>query len=272
MQLELSLEVLPRLAAERVRSRPPKVAVVLGSGFGGLVDLVDDPLGVSYADIAGYPRTDHHVAGHAGSLVFGRIGGREVALFAGRVHAYQGVSSLDAAYPARLAQAIGCEVLVVTNASGGVGDGLEPGDVVLIADQINLTGSSPLVGWPGPEGGVPFVPMRDAYDQQLRGLARAVAEEQGIVLKDGVYAGLLGPAFETPAEVHYLRTVGADVVGMSTVPEVIAARALDMRVLGFSLVTNVAAGVGLSHEEVLERGERARQGLGRLLAGILARL
>jgi len=149
---------------------------------------------------------------------------------------------------------------------------LNVGDVVLISDHLNLTGDSPLVGWPGPQGGVPFVPMRDAYDPQLREIAHAVAAEQGLSLVDGVYAGLLGPAFETPAEVRYLRAVGADVVGMSTVPEVIAARALGLRVLGFSLCTNVAAGHDLSHEEVLEAGERAQLALARLLVAILHRL
>jgi purine-nucleoside phosphorylase len=153
-----------------------------------------------------------------------------------------------------------------------VNESLRVGDVVLISDQINLTGDSPLVGWPGPEGGVPFVPMRDAYDPGLRSLAREVADAQGMALVDGVYAGLLGPAFETPAEVRYLRAVGADVVGMSTVPEVIAARALGLDVLGFSLVTNAAAGEGLSHAEVLDAGERAQLALTRLLIGILGRL
>lgn len=272
MSFELSVDVLPARAAERVRAVAPRVAVVLGSGFGGLVELVEEPTVVPYGDIEGFPRPTYHVAGHAGSLILGSIGSLEIALFSGRVHAYQGASSMDAAYPARLAAALGCETLIVTNAAGGVAEVLTPGDVVLISDQINLTGSSPLVGWPGPAEGVPFVPMRDAYDPELRALARQVADSHSITLADGVYAGLLGPAFETPAEVRYLRQVGADVVGMSTVPEVIAARALGLRVLGFSLVTNAAAGVGLSHEEVLDRGERAKAELGRLLAGILARL
>jgi len=250
----------------------PRVALVLGSGFGGLADGVEGAEKLAYASIDGFPRPAAGVAGHAGTLVFGSVAGVEVCVFSGRVHRYQGVSALDAAYPARLAAALGCKTLVVTNAAGGVNESLRVGDVVLISDQINLTGDSPLVGWPGPEGGVPFVPMRDAYDPNMRALAREVAGEQGMELVDGVYAGLLGPAFETPAEVHYLRTVGADVVGMSTVPEVIAARALGLDVLGFSLVTNAAAGEGLSHAEVLEAGERAQLALTRLLIGILGRL
>ncbi len=250
----------------------PRVALVLGSGFGGLADAVERPQRIPYAQIEGLPRPASGIAGHAGELISGEVAGVPVVVFSGRVHRYQGVSALDAAYPARLAAALGCEILVVTNAAGGVDPDLGVGDVVLLSDQINLSGDSPLVGWPGPEGGVPFVPMRDAYDPQLRELALGAAAREGMVLKDGVYAGLLGPAFETPAEVQYLRTVGADVVGMSTVPEVIAARALGLRVLGFSLVTNAAAGEGLSHAEVLEAGERARVALAGLLVAILHEL
>jgi purine-nucleoside phosphorylase len=250
----------------------PRVALVLGSGFGGLAEAVENVRQVPYAEIEGFPRPAAGIAGHAGTLMLGEVSGVSVVVFSGRVHRYQGVSALDAAYPARLASALGCDTLVVTNAAGGVNPELRVGDVVLLSDQMNLTGDSPLVGWPGPPGGVPFVPMRDAYDPQLRALAREVAAEKNVELVDGVYAGLLGPAFETPAEVRYLRTVGADVVGMSTVPEVIAARALGLRVLGFSLVTNAAAGEGLSHEEVLEAGQRAQEALSGLLAAILLRL
>lgn len=270
--LELTRDVLPRAILERIDAGPPRVALVLGSGFGGLADALEDAVVVPYTDVASFPRPTAGIAGHAGKLLVGRVAGVDVCVFSGRVHAYQGVSALDAAYPARLAAAIGCETLVVTNAAGGVSESLRVGDVVLIADHLNLTGSSPLVGWPGPEGGVPFVPMRDAYDPALRAIAREAAADQGLELKDGVYGGLLGPAFETPAEVRYLRSVGADVVGMSTVPEVIAARALGLRVLGFSLVTNAAAGEGLSHLEVLEAGKHAQEALASLLVAILHRL
>jgi purine-nucleoside phosphorylase len=193
-------------------------------------------------------------------------------LFAGRAHQYQGVSAHGAAYPARLAAAVGCKTIVVTNAAGGVSAGLRTGDVVLISDHMNLMGTNPLTGWPGPEGGTPFVPMRDAYDPGLREVAHAAAQELDFALKDGVYAGLLGPSYETAAEVGMLRTLGADVVGMSTVPEVIAARALGLRVLGLSLVTNVAAGDGLSHAEVLEAGRLAEKQLTSLVLAILRRL
>jgi len=250
----------------------PRVALVLGSGFGGLAQSVELALEVPYSDIEGYPRPSGGIPGHAGRLMLGTVGDLPVVVFSGRVHRYQGVSSLDAAYPARLAAALGAQTLVVTNAAGGVNPDLEPGDVLLISDHINLTGDSPLVGWPGPKGGTPVVPMTDAYDPELRQATRDVAADQGLGIREGVYAGLLGPAFETPAEVRYLRTVGADVVGMSTVPEVIAARALGLRVLGLSLVTNVAAGHGLGHDEVLERAAHAQQDLTRLLLGILSRL
>ncbi|MDO8914778.1 MAG: purine-nucleoside phosphorylase [Coriobacteriia bacterium] len=249
-----------------------RAAVVLGSGFGGLAGAVTDPQVIPYADLPSFPHPSATVAGHAGQLHLGDAGGVPVVLFQGRVHRYQGMSALDAAYPARLAAALGVETLIVTNAAGGVSPDLSPGDVVLIEDQINLTGDSPLVGWPGPPGGVPFVPMRDAYDPELRALALQVAAEQGMVLHPGVYTGLLGPAFETVAEVEAFRRLGTDVVGMSTVHEVIAARALGLRVLGFSLVSNAAAGVGLSHEEVLEAGAKAEASLSKLLLAVLARL
>jgi purine-nucleoside phosphorylase len=250
----------------------PRVAIVLGSGFGGLADVVEGSRAVAYDDIPGFPHAPTRVPGHAGRLLFGTAAGVPVVLFQGRVHRYQGVSALDAAYPARLAAALGAEVLIVTNAAGGVAPELEPGDVVLIEDQINLSGDSPLVGWGGPAGGVPFVPMRDAYDEELRGIALQVAAEQDMCLHPGVYTGLLGPAFETVAEVEMLRRIGTDVVGMSTVHEVIAARALGLRVLGFSLVSNAAAGVGLSHEEVLAAGATAEESLTKLLLAVLARL
>lgn len=250
----------------------PRFAVVLGSGFGGLGKSVDARLDIPYSDIEGYPRARGSIPGHAGHLLIGSVGEAPVVVFSGRVHRYQGVSSLDAAYPARLAAALGCETMIVTNAAGGVNPDLEPGDAMLITDHLNLTGDNPLVGWPGPDGGTPFVPMNDAYDPDLRDVARAAAAEQGLRLREGVYAGLLGPTFETSAEVRYLCTIGADAVGMSTVPEVIAARALGLKVLGLSLVTNVAAGHGLGHDEVLARAARAEEDLTRLLLGILSRL
>ncbi len=266
-----TLEVVPDRVlapwAGRVRA-----AVVLGSGFGGLASAIGVTQTVSYADLPSFPHPPSGVRGHAGQLLLGEADGIPVALFQGRVHRYQGVTALEAAYPARLAAALGADTLIVTNAAGAVSPDLATGDVVVIADQINLSGDSPLVGWPGPPGGVPFVPMRDAYDPALRELALQVASEQGMTLHQGVYTGLLGPAFETVAEVEMLRRLGTDVVGMSTVHEVIAARALGLRVLGFSLVANAAGGVGLSHEEVLDAGAKAEASLARLLAAVLQRI
>lgn len=248
-----------------------RVAIVLGSGLSELADSVIDPRKIPYSELESAPRASR-VAGHAGSLVLGLLSDVPVVLFSGRFHQYQGVSALEAAWPARMAASLGCEALMVTNAAGGVSDHLSAGDLMLITDHINLMGTNPLVGWPGPEGGTPFVPMRDAYDPELCGMAREVAREAGLTLKEGVYAGLLGPSYETPAEVAMLRGLGADVAGMSTVPEVIAARALGLRVIGISLVTNVAAGTGLSHAEVLEAGRVAGVDLKSLVLAILHRL
>lgn len=261
---------VPAADVARVREvmLSPRVALVLGSGLAGLADVAEDAVRLPYTELEGFPKVGN-VAGHAGQLVCATLEDVPVVMFQGRVHQYQGVSALEAAYPARLAAALGCEILVVTNASGGINERLSPGDIILISDHINLMGTNPLIGWSGPEGGVPFVPMRDAYDPDLRAKAYLAASAEDVMLHDGVYAGLLGPSYETPAEVAHLRTTGADVVGMSTVPEVIAGRALGLRVLGFSLVTNVAAGVGLSHEEVLEAGRYAADDLTRLMLAIL---
>lgn len=265
---------VPASDVARVRDASPlrpRVAVVLGSGLSGLADVAHDAAAVSYGDLEGFPRVGT-VVGHAGRLVVGTLGGVPAVLFQGRAHQYQGATALEAAYPARLASALDCEVLVVTNAAGAVVPRLSVGDLVLISDHMNLMGTNPLTGWPGPEGGFPFIPMRDAYDPALREIMLDVAGRQGVKLAEGVYAGLLGPSYETPAEVAMLAGLGADVVGMSTVPEVIAARALGLRVLGISLVTNAAAGVGLSHAEVLEAGDRAAARLQRLVTEFVSRL
>jgi len=256
------------VARVRAVSPAPRVALVLGSGLSGLAEAAEGVTRIPFAELEGFPRLGN-VAGHAGQLVCGTLSGVPVIMFQGRVHQYQGASALEAAYPSRLAAALGCEILVVTNAAGSVSERLNAGDVVLMSDHINLMGTNPLIGWAGPEGGTPFVSMRDAYDPDLRAKAYLAASDADIIVHDGVYAGLLGPSYETPAEVAYLRATGADVVGMSTVPEVIAARALGLRVLGFSLVTNAAAGEGLSHAEVLEAGRVAADDLTRLMLAIL---
>jgi purine-nucleoside phosphorylase len=250
---------------------PIDFAVVLGSGLGS-AGLLDSPASVAYTDIDGFPTPPTGVPGHAGMCLIGRAGNARVLVFEGRIHAYQGVSALDAAWPARVAAAAGARVLILTNAAGIVSPELSPGALMLLSDHINLTGDNPLVGWPGPSGGVPFVSMTGAYDPELRAIARIVAADEGIALAEGVYAGVLGPSFETPAEVRYLRAVGADAVGMSTIHEAIAARALGVRVMGISSLTNVAGSAGVSHAEVLEGGRQAAHALARLVRGVLARL
>lgn len=249
--------------------RKPRVAIVAGSGLGGLAAHVGDAQRIAYTDLPGFPRVPN-VIGHAGELVLGTLADVPVMVFAGRVHLYQGVSALDAAYTARLAAGVGAEAIVLTNAAGSL-EKLRTGDIMLIRDHINLTGQNPLVGWPGPEGGTPFVPMTDAWDDDLATLALEASAGVGVDLKEGVYAGLLGPSYETPAEVRMLRELGADVVGMSTVMEAIAARALGLRILGMSLVTNAAAGEGLSHAEVLEAGKAAARQMEQLMTAILQR-
>lgn len=266
VKMELSIE-----DHELAAYAPIDAAFILGSGLSAFADTVDVEFSAPFAELPGFPGVGE-VLGHSGRLVIGMLAGKRVAVFAGRVHRYQGLSVLAAAWPARLAAALGAKVLVVTNAAGGVSDRVATGGLVLIADHINLMGDSPLVGWPGPKGGTPFVPLHDAYDSDLRSSARVIAIELGIPLTEGVYVAVLGPNYETPAEVRYLRGIGADIVGMSTVPEVIAARALGVRVLGISLVTNIAADAHISHDEVLERGRQAGEDLRRLLPAILERL
>ena len=252
---------------------PVDVALILGSGLSDLAEGIEQPTVVPFADIPGFPRADKDVAGHRGRLVVGTLGGKRVAVFQGRIHCYQGFSAREVSFPVRLANAMGACTLFVTNAAGGVSAELTAGDIVLISDHVNLMGDNPLKGWAGPADGFPFVAMRDAYDPELRAIAIECSKETGVPLvPEGVYFGLSGPSYETPAEIAMVRTLGADVVGMSTVPEVIAARALGMRVLGLSLVTNTGAEVGLSHAEVLETGRRASEYLRVLALAILLRL
>lgn len=246
----------------------PSVAVVLGSGLSAAVEGMEDAFVVPYSSIPGFPRVEH-VAGHAGELMLGRLAGVGCAVFSGRAHIYQGVSALDAAYPVRLAAGLGAGTVLLTNASGSLDHSLSPGSLAVIRDHVNLMGASPLTGWPGPPGGTPFVAMGEAYDPALRELALTASAETGVGLREAVYAGVPGPSYETPAECEALRRIGADIVGMSTVPEVIAARALGVRVLALSVVANYAGGAALDHAEVMEAGRRALGDLTTLLAAIL---
>ncbi len=245
-------------------------AIVLGSGFGGALRDRIDGVTIPYKKLEGMPATT--VAGHAGEAHVGTLHGRRVVAFSGRFHLYEGRACEEVVYPVVAAAHAGAKTFVLTNAAGGLDPDYAPGDIMLITDQINLTGNSPLIGpelIPGADAR--FTDMLDAYAPHLRELARHMASEYEIVLHDGVYAGLIGPAFETPAEARFLRNAGADAVGMSTVLETIAARALGRDVVGFSLITNVhLTGAATSHEEVLATSARAADNVARLVEGIVA--
>lgn len=265
-----------RRAADAIRAQigdeTPAAAIVLGSGLGSLAGDIDAVARIEYANIPGFPRAT--VAGHAGALIAGRLEGKFVIALAGRFHVYEGHDIRLAAFPARVAHALGAPIFVVSNAAGGVNRMWHPGDLMLIRDHINLMFRNPLVG-PVEPGDLRFPDMSAPYDEALLSLARRVAAEQGTVLREGVYAALLGPSYETPAEVRMLATFGADAVGMSTVPEVIVARAVGMRVLGFSCITNLACGLSnapITHTEVLEIGARAADRFRRLVRGVVAAL
>jgi len=263
-------------AAAAVRKRlgklKPRVAIVLGSGLGFLADEVEKPIRIMYSAIPGFPEPG--VVGHKGELVAGTLENVPVIVQAGRFHLYEGHSAATAALPARVFGELGVEVLIVTNAAGGVRRTFQGGTLMLIADHINLMWRNPLAG-PAQPGEQRFPIMHDPYDRDLRDLARTVARDQGIALEEGVYAALLGPSYETPTEVRMLERLGADAVGMSTVPEVLVARSRRMRCLGFSIITNPGAGItseALSHEDVLAVSQQVARRLSVLLKGILGRL
>jgi purine-nucleoside phosphorylase len=241
---------------KRLGASQPDVAIILGSGLGGLSAAIEGAVRLPFGDVPGFPAAT--VVGHEGAVISGRLAGRNVLALSGRFHMYEGHPSALAAFPVRVFHALGIRELLVSNAAGGISPKLAVGDLMVISDHLNLTGNNPLVG-PAEEGVIRFPDMTDAYDPALRRRLRATAERLAIPLREGVYAGLLGPSYETPSEVKMLRLLGADAVGMSTVSEVIMARALGMRVVGVSCITNAAAGVtgaALSHSEVLETTRR----------------
>ena len=251
----------------------PGIAVVLGSGLGGFVEALEDTVAVPYADIPNFPRAT--AAGHAGQLVIGKIGELTVAAMLGRVHGYEGYSSREAGFPVRVLGRLGIKSLVLTNAAAGINPAYRQGDLVLISDHINLQGSNPLHGPNDERFGPRFPDMTEAYSARFRRIARDAARELGMELPEGVYAAHAGPSYETPAEIRYLRSIGADLVGMSTVPEVIVARHMGIEVLAISCVTNLAAGLSggaITHEEVLDTGERASKTLAALLTAVLPRI
>lgn len=252
---------------------PPRIGVVLGSGLGAFATEVEGAIEFSYGDLPGWPRST--AVGHAGKLIFGRVSRVPVAVLAGRFHLYEGYSPQQVVHGVRELGRMGARSLILTNAAGGIRPDLAKGRLVLISDHINLQGSNPLCGANDDSLGPRFPDMTEAYSADYREIARAVGRELGIDLPDGVYAGLLGPSYETPAEIRYLRSIGADLVGMSTVGEVVAANHMGIRCLGISCVTNAAAGVTgekLNHEEVLEAGRAVRTQLVNLLKAIIPRL
>jgi purine-nucleoside phosphorylase len=241
------------------------VGVVLGSGLGAFAETLDHRTETPYSEIPGWPVST--AAGHAGKLVAGRIGATEVIVLAGRAHLYEGYTAQQVTFGIRELARRGVRSVILTNAAGGINANYKPGDLVLISDHINLLGANPLTG-PSPH----FVDMSEAYSREYRDIAR---EASGLTLAEGVYAAVPGPSYETPAEIRYLRAIGADLVGMSTVPETIVANQLGMKVLGISCVTNMAAGLlpqKLVHEEVLATGTRVRDTLVSLLRAIVPRL
>ena len=259
-----------QLIRTRLAGRRPTIAIVLGSGLGALADRIADPLRIPYRDIPGWHAPS--VEGHKGELVVGTLGGKQVIGQSGRFHMYEGFSAAVAALPVRAFAALGVGTLIVTNAAGGVRPAFGAGTIMLIRDHLNLTGQNPLHGSVR-EGETRFPDMSAAYDPELRATARRVATTLGIRVEEGVYAGLLGPSYETPAEVRMLQLLGADAVGMSTVVEVIAARTLGLRCLGISTITNPGAGISsvpLSHAEVMETAAKAGASVGRLIESVIA--
>lgn len=251
----------------------PKIGLVLGSGLGAFADSLTDATRVPYADIPTFPRST--AIGHAGQMVLGKAGSIAVAAMQGRAHLYEGYSAQEVTFPIRVFGSMGIRAVILTNAAGGINLSYSQGALVLLRDHINLQGTNPLVGPNDDRFGVRFPDMTRAYDRDYRQIAREEAATLGIPLHEGVYAALLGPSYETPAEIEYLRRTGADLVGMSTVAEVIAARHMDIKVLAISCVTNMAAGIldqPLSHAEVMETGERVKTIFESLLRAVLPRV
>ncbi len=251
----------------------PSIGLVLGSGLGGFAAELSDSVELPYGDIPGWPSST--AVGHAGRLILGRLGDREIAVMAGRAHLYEGYAPAQVTFGVRVLRRLGVRSMVFTNAAGGINRELDQGGLVLISDHINLQGSNPLVGPNDDSCGPRFPDMSEAYSREFRQIAAKVAAELCIPMTEGVYAAMLGPSYETPAEIRYLRAIGADVVGMSTAAEVIVASHMGMKVLGISCVTNMAAGIlpqKINHEEVLETGRQVQETLVRLLKAVLPQL
>lgn len=249
------------------------IGVILGSGLGDYAEALEDAVKLPYSEIPGFPRST--VAGHAGMWCCGTLHGKRVVMMQGRFHYYEGYGMKDVTLPVRVMQKIGVKTLIVTNAAGGVNLGYHPGELMVIGDMFSMTAQNPLIGPNLDTFGPRFPDMSCAFDKELRALAHECANEQGFALREGVYAQMTGPTYETPAEIRMLRTLGADAVGMSTVPEVIVARHGGMRVLGISCITNMAAGIldqPLNHAEVTETANRVKGQFRSLLDGIIEKM
>jgi purine-nucleoside phosphorylase len=267
---------LAEAAAQSILRRTwlrPQVGVVLGSGLGGFADSLTDSARIPFHEIPAFPCST--AIGHAGQMVIGNAGATPVAVMQGRVHLYEGYSPQHVAFPMRVFGRMGIRSVILTNAAGGINLNYQQGALVLIRDHINLQGTNPLVGPNDDRFGVRFPDMTHAYAKDYRAVAQEQAAKVGMTLHEGVYAALLGPSYETPAEINYLRIIGADLVGMSTAFEVIAARHMGIKVLAISCVTNMAAGIldqPLSHQEVMETGERVKSSFEGLLRAVLPRI
>jgi purine-nucleoside phosphorylase len=251
----------------------PRIGLVLGSGLGAFADSLTNPNRIPYSEIPAFPRST--AIGHAGQMVIGKANDVPVAAMQGRVHLYEGYTAQQVAFPIRVFGRMGIRAVILTNAAGGINLNYQQGALVLIRDHINLQGANPLIGSNDDRFGVRFPDMTHAYASDYRKIAQEEATKLGITLQEGIYAALPGPSYETPAEINYLRTIGADLVGMSTVAEVIAARHMEMKVLAISCVTNMAAGIidqPLSHKEVMETGERVKSSFEALLRAVLPRI
>jgi purine-nucleoside phosphorylase len=257
----------------RAGAAVPSVAVVLGSGLGDFANRLAAPMSIDYGDLPNWPASN--VIGHEGRLVIGTLAGKRVAALSGRVHFYEGHDLRTVTFAARVMARLGVTTVILTNAAGGINIGLTPGTLMVMDDHINLLGSNPLVGPNEDRFGPRFPDMSEVYSKRLRGIADDVAKVQGLTIGHGVYVAVHGPSYETPAEIRYLRAIGADAVGMSTVPEAIVARHMGVEVLGISCITNAAAGVlpqPLNHDEVMEVARQVRGAFAALLEGIIGRI
>ena len=264
---------------ERLGSLTPRIGIVLGSGLGAAADAVAEPAIIPYGEVPHFSQST--VEGHSGRIVAGLLGGAPVLILQGRVHFYEGCAPREVTFPVRVLGLLGVRAVILTNAAGGIAEGYRVGQLVALADHINLMGFNPLAG-PNearfavrPDAGLRFTDMTEAYSKRLRALAREAASAEGFVLEEGVYIAVSGPSFETPAEIRAFRALGATLVGMSTVPETIVARHMGIEVLGLSCVTNLAAGLGLtslSHEEVNETGRLVERQLVRLFERLIPRI